>query len=60
MKVVTKSSKRRVTLTWKRVAGAKTYTVARNGHKLTTTKTPRVVDASPPRGTLRYTVTVAT
>jgi hypothetical protein len=53
-----KALKRRVTLTWKRVAGAKTYTVTRNGRRLTTTKTPKLVDASPPRGTLRYTVTV--
>ena len=50
------ASKRRVQLSWKRIAGAHTYAVKRNGRAYRSTKALGLVDDSPPRGTLRYTV----
>jgi hypothetical protein len=47
---------RHVKLAWKRVAGARGYTVTRNGHRYRATTALKLVDTSPPRGTLRYTV----
>jgi hypothetical protein len=60
MKIVKLSaSKRRVRLSWKRIAGAHTYAVRRNGHAYRSTKALGLVDGSPPRGTLRYSVVVS-
>ena len=56
----TKAGKRRVTVSWKRIAGAKTYSVTRNGRHFRSTAAVRLVDASPPRGALRYVVSVKT
>jgi len=58
VKAVTKAGKRRVTLSWKKVAGARKYAVTRNGRSFRTTSAVTLVDTSPPRGTLRYLVTV--
>jgi hypothetical protein len=55
----TSARTRKVLLTWSRAAGARRYLVVRNGRALRTTTTRRLVDASPPRGTLRYVVRVA-
>jgi hypothetical protein len=60
MKIVKASaSKRRVQLSWRRVAGAHTYAVRRNGRAYRATRAHGLVDDSPPRGTLRYTVVVS-
>jgi hypothetical protein len=48
--------KRRVLLSWRPIAGAKSYTVTRNGHRLKVTRKHTLVDTSPPRGKLHYTV----
>jgi hypothetical protein len=58
MKIVQVAAGRRhVLLSWKRIPGARAYAVARNGQRYRSTKTLRLVDPSPPRGTLHYTVT---
>lgn len=60
VKIVTAAGGRRhVRLSWTRVAGAHSYAVRRNGRAYRATKTARLVDLSPPRGTLHYTVTVS-
>ncbi|MDX6553403.1 MAG: hypothetical protein QOH74_1891 [Gaiellales bacterium] len=59
MKIVRVSANtRRVQLSWKRIAGAHTYAVTRNGRAYRSTRGLELVDDSPPRGALHYTVVV--
>jgi Gametolysin peptidase M11 len=59
-KVVSKRGHtRRVLVSWKRVAGDKSYLVLRNGHALAVTSARSLLDRYAPRGTLRYTVRAA-
>ena len=50
---------RRVLVSWQRVVGTRRYVVLRNGRKLASTTARTLVDASAPRGTLRYVVRVS-
>jgi hypothetical protein len=60
MRITASTGRRRhVLLTWAPAAGATRYLVIRNGRKLRITTAPKLVDASAPRGTLRYVVRVA-
>ncbi|MEO9174599.1 MAG: reprolysin-like metallopeptidase, partial [Gaiellales bacterium] len=59
-KVIAKHGhRRRVLVSWKRVAGHARYLVLRNGHELAVTSARSLLDRSAPSGTLRYTVRAA-
>jgi Gametolysin peptidase M11 len=51
-----RGSKRRVLLSWRPVAGVRSYLVLRNGQQLTVTRKHKLVDNAPPHGKLRYVV----
>ena len=51
-----KGRKRRVLISWQRVAGSRSYVVLRNGRRLASTTAHTLVDPSAPRGALRYVV----
>jgi hypothetical protein len=52
----THGNKRRVLVSWQRVAGSRNYVVLRNGRKLASTTARSLLDSAAPRGALRYVV----